>query len=111
MKDKVKKMAEVFKALGDPSRLRIIKMLASNPESTLCVADLAGRLGLTQPATSQHIKILKNVEILEPKKAGFRTYYYVNPAILAEYKAGVEELFRMAFERCPENGTCKEKGG
>lgn len=101
MIDKVRTMAEVFKALGDPARLRIIRMLASNPENTLCVSDLADRLGLTQPATSQHIKVLKNVGILEANKEGFRVYYYINTEVLVAYKAGMEELFEMAFAHCP----------
>ena len=110
MKDKVRMMAEVFKALGDPTRLRIIKMLASNPDSTLCVADLASKLGVTQPAASQHIRILKHVEILEPKKVGFRTYYYLNPQSLSKYRVNVDELFELAFARCSREETCKENG-
>ena len=107
MRDEVRTMAEVFKALGDPTRLRIIRMLASNPENTLCVADLANRLGSTQPAASQHIKVLKNVGILEANRVGFRVYYYVNTDNLVAYKASMDELFEMAFARCPKMGACE----
>lgn len=106
MKDIVNTMAEVFKALGDTNRLRIIRILASNPKDTLCVADLANKLGITQPAVSQHIKILKYVGILEPNKIGFRYYYYVNADILAAYKLNLEELFEMAFVRCAQIDSC-----
>jgi len=108
MIDQVRKMADVFKALGDPTRLRIIRMLASNPEDTLCVADLASRLGFTQPAASQHIKVLKNVGILEANKVGFRVYYRINTNVMLAYKADMDELFEMAFARCPQMGTCEE---
>ena len=108
MIDQVRKTADVFKALGDPTRLRIIRMLASNPEDTLCVADLAGRLGSTQPAASQHIKVLKNIGILEANKVGFRVYYRINTKALLAYKADMDELFEMAFVRCPWMGTCEE---
>ena len=83
-------------------------MLASNPEDTLCVADLAARLGSTQPAASQHIKALKNVGILEANKVGFRIYYRINTSVLHAYKANMDELFEMAFARCPRMGACEE---
>ncbi len=76
-------------------------MLASNPEDTLCVADLAARLGSTQPAASQHIKVLKNIGILEANKVAFRVYYRINTNVLLAYKADMDELFEMAFTPCP----------
>ncbi|MCD4673024.1 MAG: metalloregulator ArsR/SmtB family transcription factor [Anaerolineaceae bacterium] len=108
MIDQVRKMADVFKSLGDPTRLMIIRMLASNPEDTLCVADLAARLGSTQPAASQHIKVLKNVGILEANKVGFRVYYRINTNVMLAYKTDLDELFEMAFTRCPRISTCEE---
>ena len=108
MKDIVRTMTEVFKSLGDPMRLKIIRMLASNPEDTLSVADLADRLGITQPATSQHIKVLKNVGILEANKVGFRVYYRINTTVMRSYKADIDELFEMAFTHCPDTETCEE---
>lgn len=107
MIDQVRKMADVFKALSDPTRLRIIRMLASNPEDTLCVADLAAKLGSTQPAASQHIKVLKNIGILEVNKVGFRVYYRINTKGLLTYKSDMDELFEMAFAHCPRMDTCE----
>ncbi|MCK5201048.1 MAG: winged helix-turn-helix transcriptional regulator [Spirochaetales bacterium] len=52
MKNFVERMAEIFKALGDPTRLMIIKILASNKEDRFCVVDIAKRIGITQPAVS-----------------------------------------------------------
>ena len=94
MKDIVRNMAEVFKALGDPTRLRIIRMLAWEMEDSLCVADLAGKLGITQPAASQHIKVLKNIGVLEPNRKGFRVYYNINTDVLVDYKEFIDELFK-----------------
>jgi len=108
MKDIVRTMTEVFKALGDPMRLKIIRMLASNPEDTLSVADLANRLGVTQPATSQHIKVLKNVGILDSNKVGFRVFYRINTGVMRSYKADIDELFEMAFTHCLNMGACEE---
>ena len=108
MIEQVKKMAEVFKALGDPTRLRIIRMLASNPADTLCVADLADRLGSTQPAASQHIKVLKNVGILEANKVGFRVFYRINTKVMLAYKTELDELLESAFTECSQIDTCEE---
>jgi DNA-binding transcriptional ArsR family regulator len=50
-------VVELFKALGDINRLRIVRLLASHPQQTFCVADLAAILGIPSPAarsTSVH---------------------------------------------------------
>jgi ArsR family transcriptional regulator len=107
MKDKVVIMSDIFKALGDPTRLRIIRMLASKMEDKLCVVDLAKKLGITQPSASQHIKILKSVSILEPNRIGFHVYYSVNAEVLNSYKEDIDKLFKIVFEKCPKYGKCK----
>ena len=93
-------MSKVFKALSDPNRLRIIRMLASNMESKLCVKDLAEKLGITLPATSQQISILDNIGILDRKKEGNQVFYYINTEALAEIKEKIDMLFKIAFEKC-----------
>lgn len=93
----VDKMVEFFKALGDQSRLKVIKILASDMEKRICVVDLAKKLGITQPAASQHLKILKNVGILSAKKEGYHVYYYINKHALKEWKKNGDKLFEAAF--------------
>ena len=83
MKDSITTMADVFRALGDPTRLKIMRMLASNPERSLCVGAIAQRLSITQPAVSQHLKVLKSIGILEPNRDGFRVHYTIDKDILA----------------------------
>ncbi|MCK5334485.1 MAG: winged helix-turn-helix transcriptional regulator [Candidatus Aenigmarchaeota archaeon] len=102
----VKKMAECFKALGDPTRLMIIKLLASNMEDKICVVELAKMLDVTQPAASQHIKILRNVGLLEPKKEGYHVYYYINKDVLRAYKKDFNALYDMAFQKCKNYPDC-----
>ena len=97
----VRTMAEVFKVLGDVTRMRIIHMLASKMENELCVSDLTRKLGVTQPAASQHLKVLKNIGILEPNKVGNRVYYNINVDVLKGYMDTMNDMFRMAFEKCP----------
>jgi len=101
-------MAFIFKALGDPKRLQIIKLLASAMEESLCVSDIAEKLKISQPAASQHIKILKNLKILEANRKGFRVFYTIDSDILKEYKKEVDELFKKAFEKCPHEFACSK---
>ncbi len=101
-----KQMVEVFKALGDLNRMKIIKILASNPDESLCVTELAETLGITQSATSQHIKVLKSVGILVPKRIENRTYYAIDGEVLMSYQETINDMFQKAFVRCTHNGDC-----
>ncbi|MBP2660753.1 MAG: transcriptional regulator [Firmicutes bacterium] len=106
MKEHLKNMAEVLKSLGDEKRLKIIKILASNVNEVFCVSDVAQQLGISQPAASQHIKILKNIGILEENRRGFKVFYTINLDILTEYKKDIDELFKKAFEKCQYDFSC-----
>lgn len=75
---------------------------------TLCVSDVAEKLGISQPAASQHIKVLKNVGILEENKKGFRVYYTIDNEVLMEYKKDIDELFLKAFEKCEYDFSCSD---
>lgn len=88
---------EVFKALGDPKRLEMIKLLSDDKQEDLSVSDLAEKLGISQPATSQHIKVLKNIGILEAHKRGFRVFYNVHKRQLAQHKAHIDKLFNKLY--------------
>jgi ArsR family transcriptional regulator len=101
-----RQMAEVLKALGDVNRMKIIKVLASNPEESVRVNDLAEALGISQPATSQHIRVLRNVGILVPNRVGNSTYYSIDAEQLREYNRVIDDMFRKAFVRCDYDGDC-----
>lgn len=108
MKELVVQMADVFKALGDPTRLKIVKMLASNPERKLCVGALARKIGISQPAVSQHLKVLKSVGLVEPNRAGYHVHYAINTEMLASYKESMDELFQLALEECSCSDECQK---
>lgn len=101
------RMVPVFRALGDLNRMKIIKILASNPEDSLCVSEIAEMIGITQPATSQHIKVLSDIGILLPKRIKNRTYYKIDPKQLREYNEIIDHMFRMASVRCEYDGDCE----
>ena len=100
-------MAEVFKAVGDVNRMMIIKILAENPEQSLRVTDIGDIVGISQPAASQHLRILKGVGILTAKRVGNRTYYSIDSAQLQEYRRIIDHMFKMAVVKCKRNGDCE----
>ena len=70
MNNSLKELTVIFKALGDQNRFRIVKMLEKRP---LCVCEIREVLGISQPAVSRHVNILKNAGLLEDKKVGIWT--------------------------------------
>lgn len=57
--------AELFKALGDPARVRIVNLLARSEDGHVCACDLLGPLGLSQPTVSHHLKKLLDAGLVE----------------------------------------------
>ena len=66
------RVAELFKALSDPTRVRIIGLLA---HTELCVGDLARILEMTQPAVSHQLRVLRNLRIVRGRKEGRHVFY------------------------------------
>jgi ArsR family transcriptional regulator len=69
---KTHKIAEIFKALADPTRIRVIEALSIKE---LCVCDLANLLGMTQSAISHQLRILRQNGVLKYRKDGRIVYY------------------------------------
>jgi ArsR family transcriptional regulator, arsenate/arsenite/antimonite-responsive transcriptional repressor len=84
-------MAEVYKALGDPTRLEIISLLTES--ENLCVNVIAEKTGMSQPAISQHLKILKNAGFLNAKKMGMHVHYSLNRDKVKEFTDSMTALF------------------
>lgn len=95
--------AELFKALGDVTRMNIIYALASGEVEKLSVTELAKMMGITQPAASQHLKILKNVKIIRARKEGNHIYYTFDRDTVLKHKENVDYLFSCVFEKCDRN--------
>ena len=66
--------AELFKALGDPARVRIVNLLAT-AEGSVCACDLYEPLGLSQPTVSHHLKKLTDAGLLEREQRGKWAYF------------------------------------
>ena len=82
--------AAVFKALADPTRVRIVNMLARSPEPA-CVCELIPPLGLSQPTVSHHLKKLVQAGLLEREQRGVWAYYTLDRAGL-ERAASILDL-------------------
>ncbi len=65
-------LAETFRALADPTRAKIVHALVATP---LCVSDLARLVGVSEPATSQHLRLLRARRIVRGRRAGKLVYY------------------------------------
>ena len=70
--------AELFKALADPARVRIVNVLATSGEP-LCICNLVEPLGLSQPTVSHHMKKLADVGIVEREQRGRWAYFTLRP--------------------------------
>ncbi len=75
-------LARKLKALADPTRLRLVSMVAAHESGEACVCDLTGPLGLTQPTISHHLKILVEAGIFTRDKRGVWAYYALVPSAL-----------------------------
>ncbi|WP_456455245.1 ArsR/SmtB family transcription factor [Thermovibrio sp.] len=75
------RVAEVFKALSHPTRVRIIDYLSDGEK---CVKDIWQELGVPQPTVSQHINILKEAGIISYRKEGVKTCYKIEMPIVVK---------------------------
>ncbi|AEV82725.1 ArsR family transcriptional regulator [Actinoplanes sp. SE50] len=74
--------AAMFKALGDPVRLRLLSMIASAPDGEACVCDLSSAFHLTGPTISHHLRILREAGLVDSDRRGTWVYYRAVPATL-----------------------------
>jgi len=76
-----------LKVLADPTRLRILSLIRSQPSREACVCHLTGPLGLTQPTVSHHMKVLLNAGLVEREQRGSWAYFRVREEPLAALRA------------------------
>jgi ArsR family transcriptional regulator, arsenate/arsenite/antimonite-responsive transcriptional repressor len=82
--------AALFKALGDPARVKIVNLLAQSG-SPVCACDFESALGLSQPTVSHHLKKLTDAGLLQREQRGKWAYFSIEPAA-AETLAAVSDL-------------------
>jgi len=91
---------DVFKALADPTRRAIFERLARDGEQT--VHALTGRAGVSQPAVSKHLGVLKHAKLVRDRREGRETHYSAQPqalAPLANWMSFYGAFWRERFDR------------
>ncbi|WP_190145941.1 ArsR/SmtB family transcription factor [Streptomyces glebosus] len=94
-------LAKVFKALGDPVRLRLLSLIASRAGGEICVCDLTPAFDLSQPTISHHLKLLRQAGLIDCERRGTWVYYWLLPE-MTDRLAGI--LTRPAGEPLPAHG-------
>lgn len=71
-------LSERLKALGDPTRLRMLDLLVQQP-GPLCVCDITPLFAQNQPTISHHLRLLREAGLVETEKRGIWAYYWATP--------------------------------
>jgi ArsR family transcriptional regulator len=83
------RLAALLKAVAEPTRLRLLSLVAAHDGQEACVCDLTEPVGLSQPTVSHHLKVLVDAGLLEREKRGVWAYYRLVPARLEEIAAAL----------------------
>ncbi|UCC86810.1 MAG: helix-turn-helix transcriptional regulator [Anaerolineales bacterium] len=84
------RLSEIFKALSDPSRVRIISALT---HTELCVYDLAAALGMSQSAVSHQLRSLREMRLVRYRKEGRHVYYQLDDEHIGDlFRRGLEHV-------------------
>jgi DNA-binding transcriptional ArsR family regulator len=87
---------EIFDAIAQPKRREILRLLAAGERSA---GDVASGFSVTQPAISQHLKVLKEAGLVSDRRDGTRRLYSVRPEGLAELQSFLADVMPAALER------------
>lgn len=86
------RLARIFKVLSVETRVRMIDLLKNR---TLCVNALAHALDITPAAVSQHLRVLRDAEIVRAEKKGYYVHYRVNESTLTDWGETTQRLLNV----------------
>jgi ArsR family transcriptional regulator len=95
----MKSFIKVMKALSDPNRVRIIKLLQ---QKVLCVCEIQGLLGISQPGVSKHLRILEDAGLVDSYKDGLWVYYHLQEGRTSPYAASLLGNLKHWLDDDPE---------
>jgi DNA-binding transcriptional ArsR family regulator len=84
----------LFNALGDPTRRRLFERIRQGP---CTVTELVATVTVSQPAVSQHLKVLREAQLVQVKKQGRQRIYQLDPKGLEEMRRYMEDLWDDAL--------------
>jgi DNA-binding transcriptional ArsR family regulator len=85
-----KNLAEAFKLFSVEARVRIVQALKRR---AMCVTEITSQLGISQEATSQHLRFLKNARLVKFQKRGFHVYYRLDEQNLSRVHKAISDFF------------------
>lgn len=85
-------IAHIFKALGDPTRVRLLALIAVAGEEGACICELTDPVGLSQPTVSHHMKQLADAGIVSREQRGRWAYFRLVPSANAEVMAALSTV-------------------
>ena len=95
----MKQFTKVMKALSDPNRVKIIKLLQ---QKVMCVCELHAALDIAQPSVSKHLKILEEAGLVEYRKEGLWVNYYLTDGGSSPYAASLLGNLKHWLNENPE---------
>ena len=102
---------QVMDALGDPVRRRLVELLADGQRPAGALADAVGaEFGISQPATSRHLRVLREAGVVHATVAGQRRLYALRPEPLDEVEQWVHRVRRFWDQRLDALGTEVARG-
>ena len=94
------------KAVSEPTRMKMIKILGSHEASPLKVSEIAEMVGVSQPAASKHLKLMESVGLFDRTRKGTSVYYSINTDALAAYQHDLASAFEHAYTECVNDYHC-----
>ena len=94
--DAAERLAAVLKVLAEPTRLRLLSLVAANQDSEECICNLTELVGVSQPTVSHHMRLLVDAGLLEREQRGKWAYYRLVPGALDTLTGLVARVGRPA---------------
>jgi len=99
-------MSEVFKALSDPTRRRVLQLLRKGPMSA---GELSDQFSVSKPTMSAHFTVLKDADLVHAEKVGKSVIYHLNLSVLEEALLGFIDSFGVGSDAPQRRNRKKER--